>query len=79
MCAPLISCGKYRAFLPGGAPARNLVDAKIGIGAVGQAYGSARAADFFNGHAMRQVSHARATVIFGNGNAVQTQGSHFLP
>jgi hypothetical protein len=71
--------GKIAPLLFRRAPAADLVDAKVGVGAVGQAHGGRGAGDFLHGHHMFQIAQAEAAPFFLDGNAVQAKVAHLRP
>ena len=62
-----------------GAVQPNLVQTQIGVRAVRQTDRGAGAGDFFHGNRMGEVTHTATAVLLGNGDAQQTQITHFGP
>ena len=71
--------GEVAPFLLFAGIAVNLVDAEIGMSAVGKGNGRRGAADLLDGHDMLQIRHPGTAVFFGNGDAVQPQIAHLPP
>ncbi|MNE16524.1 hypothetical protein D3C80_1094730 [compost metagenome] len=71
--------GQVFGLLRRSAVAVDLVDAQVGVRAVGQADRRRGAADFLDGHHVGQVAHAGAAVLLGNGDAQQAHLTEFLP
>src|SRR5690554_2809620 len=71
--------GQVGLLLLFGAVAVDLVDAQVGVGAVRRAYRGRGAADFFHGHYVGQVAHARTAVLFADGDAQQAHVTQFAP
>ena len=61
------------------AVAVDLVDAKVGMGAVGQRHRGRGAGDFLHRHAMREVAHGGTPVVRVRRNAEQTELAHLRP
>ena len=61
------------------AVAAELVDAKIGMGAVRQADGARGARHFLHGHAMLEIAEAGAAILFLDRDAVQAEGAELRP
>ena len=61
------------------AVAAELVDAKIGMRAVGQADGGAGARDFLHRHAMLEIAEAGAAIFLLDRDAVQAERAHLRP
>ena len=61
------------------AVAADLIDAKIGMRAIGQTDGSRGPADLLHGDAMGEIAKARAAIIFLDRDAVQTESAHRGP
>ena len=66
-------------FLCGAGAAVDLVDAKVGVGAVGEADGGGRAADLLHRHDMFEIAHAGAAILLGGGDAEQAERAHLAP
>ncbi len=71
--------GQVFLLLGFGAVEVDLVDAEIGVRAVGQADGGGGAGDFFHGDGVGEVAHAGPAILFGHGDAEQADGAEFLP
>ena len=71
--------GQVFALLGLGAVAAELVDAEIGMGAVGQAHRRARARDLFHRHAMGEIAEPRPAVLLLDGDAMQAERAHLRP
>ncbi len=71
--------GQVFALLRFVAVAAELVDAEIGMGAVGEADGGRGTRDLLYGDAMGEVAQARAAIFLLHGDAVQTERAHFRP
>src|SRR3954471_19256494 len=56
-----------------------LIDAEIGMRAVGQADGGGGARNFLHGAAMLEIAKARAAIFLFDGNAVQTELAELRP
>ncbi len=67
------------ALLLVGAEAPQLVDAEIGMRAVGEADGARDAADLFHGDDVLEVAEAEAAVFLGHGHAEQAHFPEFGP
>ena len=61
------------------AVAVDLVDAQVGVRAVGQAHRGAGARDFLHRHHVRQVAHVGATVFLAHGDAEHAQLTELAP
>ncbi len=61
------------------APARDLIDAQIGMRAVGQAERSAGAAHFFDSDSVFEIAQPGTAVRFAHRHAVQAQFTQFWP
>jgi hypothetical protein len=61
------------------AVAVDLVDAEVGMRAVGQAHRGRATADFFDGDDMRQVTHASAAVFLVYGDTEQAHVAELAP
>ena len=59
--------------------APDLVDAEIGVGAVGQPDRGRRAADLLDRDAMGEIAHAGSTIVRIGGDAQETEFSKFRP
>ncbi|MNN33131.1 hypothetical protein D3C81_1468720 [compost metagenome] len=71
--------GQVLELLLMGAVAVDLVDAQVGVGAVGQRDRGRGAADFFHGHHVGQVAETRAAVLLGHGHPQQAHLAELLP
>ncbi len=71
--------GQVAGLLLGVAVAVDLVDAQVGVGAVGKGDRGRAAADLFHRHHVGQVAKAGAAVLLGDGHAEQTHLAEFLP
>ncbi|MNE51702.1 hypothetical protein D3C80_1463410 [compost metagenome] len=71
--------GQVLGFLLGVAVAVDLVDAEVGVGAVGEGDRGRAAADFFHGHHVGQVAQAGAAVFFADGDAEQAHITELAP
>ncbi|MNE19121.1 hypothetical protein D3C80_1121900 [compost metagenome] len=71
--------GQVLGFLFVVAVAVDLVDAEVGVGAIGQGHRGRAAADFFHGDHVSQVTQASAAVLFRHGNAQQAHVAEFAP
>ncbi|MND90607.1 hypothetical protein D3C80_826940 [compost metagenome] len=60
-------------------PAVDLVDAEVGMGAIGKADGSRSPAYFLHRHAMGEITHVGTAELFRNGDAVQAELTHLRP
>ncbi|KAI3480412.1 hypothetical protein L1887_57426 [Cichorium endivia] len=61
------------------AVAVDLVDAEVGVGAVGEGHRGRPAADFLHGHDMGQVTQAGAAVFLADGHAEQAHVAELAP
>src|SRR5450756_3179419 len=61
------------------AVAADLVDAEIGMRAVGQSDRSAGARNLLHRHAMLEIAEAGAAILLLYGNAVQAERAHLRP
>ncbi|MNY19367.1 hypothetical protein D3C86_1527970 [compost metagenome] len=61
------------------AVAVDLVDAEVGVGAVGQRHRGRATADFFHYHHVGQIAEASTAVLFRNGDAQQAHVAEFAP
>ena len=57
----------------------DLVDAQVGMGAVGQPHRGGGATDLLHGHAVSQVTQVRAAVLFLHGDAQQAHVTELWP
>ncbi len=71
--------GQIAALLVRRAPAADLVDAEIGVGAVGQAHRGRGAGHLLHGHHMLQIAEAKPAPLFLDRNPVQAQLAHLGP
>ncbi|MNF26982.1 hypothetical protein D3C84_76290 [compost metagenome] len=71
--------GQVPGLLLGRAVAVDLVDAQVGVGAVGQADRRRGAADLLDGDHVGQVAEAGAAVFLGHGDAEQAHVAELLP
>src|SRR5690606_37138986 len=71
--------GQVLALLLFGAVAVNLVDAQVGVGAVGQTNRGGGAADFLHGNHVCQVAHPGSAVFFFHGNTQQAHIAKLPP
>ena len=71
--------GQVFALLRLGAVAADLVDAEIGMGAIGQADRGRGARDLLHRHAMVQIAKGGAAIFFFHGDAVQAERAHLRP
>ncbi|MDR6355135.1 hypothetical protein Q3H58_001806 [Pseudomonas psychrotolerans] len=71
--------GQIAALLFRAAVAVDLVDAQVGMGAVGQGHGAGAAAEFFHHHHVGQVAEAGAAVRLGDGDPEQAQVAELAP
>src|SRR4029450_12729022 len=60
-------------------PAMNLVDAEVGVGAVGQANRGRGAADLLHGDAVGEIGHIGAAVLLLDRDAMKPQLAHRRP
>ncbi len=67
------------AFLGIVAVAADLIDAQVGVGAIGQSDRGRTAADFLHGDAVFEVTEAGATIVLLDGDTVQAEGAHLGP
>jgi hypothetical protein len=67
------------ALLQLAAVAADLVNAEVGVGAIGEADRGRAAAHLFHGHDMGEVTHIRAAMLFFDGDAVQPERAHLGP
>jgi hypothetical protein len=71
--------GRYFALLLFRAVQLDLVDAEVGVGAVGQADRGRGAADLLDRDGVREVAHARAAVFLVHGDAQKPKLPHLAP
>ena len=57
----------------------DLVDAQVGVGAVGQANGGGGTGDLFHHQGVGQITHIGAAVFFADGDAQYAQITELLP
>ena len=62
-----------------GAVAADLIDAEIGMRAIGKADGGRRPADLLHGDAMGEIAKTRAAKVFLDGDAVEAERAHLRP
>ncbi len=78
-CSPEISLGRYFWRLRFGTVAADLVNAQIGMGAVGQADRGRGAGNFLQRDDVGEVAHVGAAVFLAGGHAEQAHVAEFLP
>ena len=78
-CSPEISLGRYLRFCASRAVAADLVDAQVGVRAVGQADRGRAAADLLHGDAVLEIAEARAAVLLLHRDAVQAERAELRP
>src|SRR6476646_9588071 len=61
------------------AVASDLIDAKIGMRAIGEAHGSRTAADFFHGNDVFEIAETGTSPLFLDRDAVQAERAHLRP
>jgi hypothetical protein len=71
--------GQIFLLLLGRAPAPDLVDAQVGVGAVAQADRGRGARHFLHRHDMFEIAQAKAAELFLDGDSVQAQFAHLGP
>ena len=71
--------GQVPGFLLVGTVDNNLVDAQVGVGAVGETDRRRSPGNFLYHNGVGQVAHVGAAVFFVSGNAQQAQIAHFFP
>ena len=71
--------GQVFGFLLGGGVDLQLVNAQVGVRAVGEPDGSTGPGDLLHGDTVGQVAHTAAAIFFRYGNAQQAHIAEFLP
>ena len=71
--------GKILSFLIRVRPALDLVDAEVGVRAVGQADGGGRPRHLFDGDRVLEIAKAEPAIVFRHRDAVQAQLAHLGP
>ncbi len=67
------------ALLLGVAVQLDLIDAEIGMGAIGERHGGGRASDLLDHDRMRQIAHVDAAEFLRHGDAKKAERAHFRP
>ncbi len=67
------------AFLLFVAVSKNLVDAEVGVGTVGERHRCRGPAEFLHGEDMVKIAHARTAVLLAHGNTEQPEIAHLAP
>ena len=78
-CSPEISLGRYLRFCASRAVAPQLVDAQVGVRAVGEPDRGRAAADLLHGDAVLEVAEPRAAVLLLHRDAVQAHVAELRP
>jgi len=71
--------GQVLGALLGGAVALDLVDAQIGMRAVGETHAGRCAGNFFHRNHVRQIAHVGTAVFLAHGDAQHAQVAHLAP
>ena len=71
--------GQMAGLLGLGSPAADLVHAKVGMGAVGQAHRGRGPGDLLHGHHMLEIAQAGAAILGLHRKAQEAQGAHLWP
>ena len=78
-CSPEISFGRYRCFCASRAVPVDLVDAEIGMRAIGQADRGRGAGDLLHRDHVLQIAHAGAAILLLDGDAEHAEIAELAP